>query len=104
MYIIVETRIDITFATLIMSCFLKNPRPKYFNTVNQILNYLAKSKDLEIMFKKELKLLLLGYFESDQAKNHTNRISIFRFIFILNRRPISYSLKKAMMVLSSIKA
>ena len=52
MYAIVETCIDIAFATSMVSCFTKNPGPDR----DQILKYLAGSQDREITFggKSEL--------------------------------------------------
>lgn len=56
MYAIVETGIDIAFATSMVSCFTKNPGPDHFSAVDQILKYLAGSQDREITFggKSEL--------------------------------------------------
>lgn len=39
----IETQINIIFAILIVNCFVKNLRSNYFNTVDQILRYLASN-------------------------------------------------------------
>lgn len=101
----VETCIDIAFATLIVSCSPKNSGPKYFNPVNQILRYIVEGQDWGIMFRRESELLLVRYFDSDQAKNYTKRKSTSKFRFMLNGRRISYVSKNQVVVaLFSTKA
>lgn len=55
----IETRINIAFATSMVSRFANNPSLKYFYAIDQILYYLTKSQDESIIFlgKKELKLI-----------------------------------------------
>ncbi len=50
MYAMVETYIDITSATSIVSRFAKNLSLEYFYTINQILCYLAGSQNRGIIF------------------------------------------------------
>lgn len=85
-----------------ISYFLKNLEPEYFNIINQILRYLIESWDWEIIFRKKSKLFLIDYYNLNWAKNHINKKSTLRFIFILNREPISYKLKKQVMIASSL--
>lgn len=66
MYAMVETRIDIAFATSIVSRFAKNPSSEHFNAIDQILRYLARSRKRGITtFRGEKELKLIGYSDSD---------------------------------------
>ena len=105
MYEMVETRIDIAFATSMVSRFTKNPGPDHFSAVDQILRYLAGSQDRGITFGGESELRLVGYSDSDWAGDHADRKSTSGFVFTLNGGPISYGSKKqAVVALSSTEA
>lgn len=62
-YIIVETYKNIIFVQFIVSQSTKNPSFEHFNTINQILRYLAGSQDKGIIFKEEEKLKLDRYLD-----------------------------------------
>ena len=94
MYAMVETRIDIAFATFMVSRFTKNPSSEHFNAIDQILRYLAVSPERGITFGREKELKLIGYSDSDWAGYHADRNPTSRFIFMLNGGPISYTSKK----------
>lgn len=81
MYAIIETHIAIVFSTSMVSRFSKNLGSEHFSTVNQILRYLAVSQDREIIFEREPKLKLVGYSDSNWAKDHANRKSTLGFVF-----------------------
>ncbi len=105
MYAMVETRIDIAFATSMVSRFAKNPSSEHFNAIDQILRYLAGSPDRGITFGGDEELKLIGYSDSDWAGDHADRKSTSGFIFMLNGGPISYASKKqAVVALSSTEA
>ncbi len=98
----VETQIDIAFVTSMISCFVKNPGLDHFNTVNQILRYLASSLKKGITFRGESELNLIRYSDSDWAGDHADRKSTSRFVFTLNGGLLSYDSKKqAVVALSS---
>ncbi len=105
MYAMVETRIDIAFATSMVSRFAKNPGPDHFSAVDQILRYLAGSPERRITFAGESELNLIGYSDSDWAGDHADRKSTSGFVLTLNGGPISYGSKKqAVVALSSTEA
>lgn len=104
-YAIVETYINITFTTSMVSRFAKNFSLEHFHTIDQILYYLARSQDKSIIFGGKEELKLIGYSDLGWAENHANWKSISGFIFRLNRRSVSYTFKKQIVVtLSSTKA
>lgn len=105
MYAMVETRIDIAFATSTVSRFAKNPSSEHFNAIDQILRYLAGSRERGITFGGEKELKLVGYSDSDWAGDHADRKSTSGFVFMLNGGPISYASKKqAVVALPSTEA
>ena len=101
-YAMVETQIDIAFATSIVSRFVKHPSSEHFNAIDQILRYLAGSPERGITFGGEKELKLIGYSDSDWAGDHADQKSTSGFIFILNRGPISYASKKQAVVTLSL--
>ena len=105
MYAMVETRINIAFATSMVSRFAKNPSSEHFNAIDQILRYLAGSPERGITLGGEKELKLIGYSDSDWAGDHADRKSTSGFIFMLNGGPISCASKKqAVVALSSTEA
>ena len=50
-YAMVENQIDIAFAISMISRFVKNPSSKYFNIIDQILQYLAGNPERGIIFR-----------------------------------------------------
>lgn len=72
MYAMVETQIDIAFATSIVSRFSKNPSSGYFNGIDQILQFFAKSSKMGITFGRDEELKLVGYLNFNWAGNHAD--------------------------------
>ena len=64
-YAMIETRMYIAFATSMVSRFTKNPSSEYFNAINQILQYLARSRKRGITFGRVKKLKLIEYSDFD---------------------------------------
>lgn len=94
MYIIVKTQINILFAISMVSCFAKNRKRDYFSIINQILRYIASSPKKDITFKEESELNFIRYSDSNSTRDHFDKKFISRFVFTLNKRFISFSLKK----------
>lgn len=82
------------FATSMISWFAKNLRPNHFSAINQILTYLVDSQNRDITFGKKLELCLIRYFDSDWARDHTDKKLILWFVFTLNKGSIYYNSKK----------
>ena len=53
MFFIVETRLDIAFATSIVRQFAKNPSHKYTEVVKTIMKYLKATKLVEITYGRK---------------------------------------------------
>ena len=105
MFSMVETRPDIAFATSIASRFAKNPDHQHTEAVKTILRYLKGSREREITYSGQEKLLVQGYSDSDWAGDKESRKSTSGFIFMLNGGPVSWcSKKQATVALSSTEA
>ena len=88
-----------------ISRFAKNLSFEYFNAINQILQYLARSCVSDITFGGEKELKLVGYSDSDWAGDYAGQKSTSSFVFLLSGGFISYMSKKQLVVtLSSTKA
>lgn len=108
MFLIVNTRPDITFATSIVSCFVKNPSRQYTKAVKTIMRYLKATRTVGITYgngEGSGVLIIKSYSDSDCAGDHSTRKSTLDFIFMLNGGPVSwYSKRQATIALSLIKA
>lgn len=93
-YALVDTQIDIAFATSMVSRFANCFKPDHFSAINHILRYLAGSQDKNIIFKKKPELCIIRYLDFNWVGDHVNKRSILRFDFTLNGRFINYNLKK----------
>lgn len=89
MFSMIETRLDIAFATSVASWFAINPSHQYTKMVKTILQYLKGSRKQKIIYSGQEELLIHGYSDFDQVGNRKNRKSTFGFIFMLNKRPVS---------------
>lgn len=63
MFSMVKTRPNITFATLIKICFVKNLSHPLIEVVKKILKYFKGSKNRGITYKNEEKFIIKGYLE-----------------------------------------
>lgn len=61
----VETRLDIAFATSVASQFIKNPSHQYTKVVKTIFQYLKGSKKQKITYGSQEELLVQGYIDFD---------------------------------------
>ena len=104
MFVMIETRPDIAFATSMVSRFAKNPSKAHFEAVKRIIRYLNTTKDRGITFGKG-DLIIIGYSDSDWAGDRDSRKSTSGFVFMLNNGPVSWcSKKQATVALSSTEA
>lgn len=65
----IETRLDIAFATLIASRFAKDPSYQYTKAVKTILQYLKDSREQGITYDGQEKLLVEEYLNSNWVDN-----------------------------------
>lgn len=105
MFLMVETRPNIAFATSIISCFAKNLSHQYIKAIKTILQYLKGSKKQKITYGSQNKLLIEKYSDSDWAEDKKSWNSNSGSIFMLNNDQISqYSKKQPIIAFLSSKA
>lgn len=89
MFLIMKIKSDITFAILIVNKFAKNQFYQYIKAIKTILLYIKGSKDRNMIYRSQNKLFVKGYSDFNWAGEKKSCKSIFVYIFILNRRPVS---------------
>lgn len=79
MFLIVETRPNITYGMLVMSYFATNLPHLYSKAVKTIFCYLNATRNIEIMYGRKLKgdIKIKGYFNFNWVGNHiTSKLSL----------------------------
>jgi hypothetical protein len=77
MYLTNNTRLDIAFAVNLLARFSADPTIRHWNGVKDVLQYLQDTLDLDLFYKKNQDLSLIGYVDvgylSDphNGKSHT---------------------------------
>jgi hypothetical protein len=105
MYAAVGMWPDISYTVQTLSQFLSNPRPAHWTAVKCIFQYLNGTQDLGIIYQKGGEVEPLAYSDADWGSNINDQKSILGYIFQMAGAPISWQLKKQLMVvLSSMEA
>lgn len=91
MFLIVETRFDIAYVTLVVSCFTKNLSYLYNKAVKTIFYDLKAIRDVKITYGGEYRRnqIIKGYFDFNWVSDYITKKSTSVFIFMLNGRLIS---------------
>lgn len=105
MFFIVETRPNIAFSTSIVSKFAKNLSCQYTEAIKTILWYLKGSRNRDITYEKQNKLLLKEYFDFNWAGDKKSQKSTSSYIFMFNGGPVNWcSKRQSTIALSSTEA
>lgn len=86
------SRPDISFAVNVLSRYVNNPSQLHVNAVKRIIRYLINSKDICIKYGESN--ALIGYSDSDFARDIDTRHSTTGYIFKMNDGPITWSSQK----------
>jgi hypothetical protein len=89
MYTSIATHPNITFAVLILSQFLDNPREAHWDTVKHIFHYLVGTKTLVLTYSGE-QHDLEGYTDADGTMQEHQR-AVSGSTFLVNGGTISWS-------------
>ncbi len=104
MFLMVETKPDIVFATSVISHFAKNTSRQHTEAVKTMMRHLKATRTLGITYGREKgrDLIIKDYSDSNWAGDHVTRKSTSGFIFILNGGPVNWrSKRQATVALSS---
>ena len=91
MFLMVETRPDVTLATSVTSRFAKPPGHQHMEEVKTILKYLKRTRDRGITYGglDQEDFLVKSYSDSDWTSDKESRKLTSGFIFMLNNGPVS---------------
>lgn len=89
-FLIMEIRPNIAFATFVTSYFVKNQGHYYTEAVKTILQYLKELQDQRITYDSQKQLLVEGYSDFNWTENKKSRKSTSEFIFMLSRGSVSW--------------
>jgi hypothetical protein len=88
MYIMLETRFDITYFISVISRYVSNLTQIHWQAIKRIFRYLRKTYQMKLMFREALKFLE-SYTNSNWAKDQDIRRSISEYAFNVNSEIIS---------------
>lgn len=95
MYIAIGTRPDIMFSVSYLSRFLDKPTERTWGAAKRILKYLHATKNLKLIFKKDERINLTCFSDSDWASCKIDRKSVSGgAIFFMNNLVSWYSRKQ----------
>jgi hypothetical protein len=94
LYLLILTRLDISFALGRLSQYLSNPAKFYIIALRKVLKYLRSTIDYRITFSRKRPKGLIRYSNSDFASNRSDRLSILGNVFMLGGGLISWASKK----------
>jgi len=104
MYLTV-TRPDLMFVVYLLSRFLADPKEEHMMAAKRVLRYLSGTLDFGVFYKRSSVLNLLGFTDSDYARDRYDRRSTSGYVFLLNGAAICWSSRKQDIVtLSSTEA
>jgi hypothetical protein len=104
-YLVSGTRPDIALAVNIVSRFQVNPGPLHWKAVLRIIGYLKRNKSLALEFKSNGSSSLVGFTDSDWARDIDSRRSTSGVITFYDGCPISWRvIKQKSVALSSAEA
>ena len=89
MYAMVCTRPDIAYAVGVVSRFLSNPRRQHWEAVKWIMRYLRGTSKLKLTFGSG-KPVLIGYTDSDMARDVDNRKSTSGYLMTFSGGAVSW--------------
>jgi hypothetical protein len=97
MYIMLETRLDITYFMSVISRYVSNFTQTHWQAVKRIFRYLRETYQIKLMFREALKSLK-SYTNSNWTENQDIRRSISEYAFNVNSEIISWFSKRQFIV------
>ncbi|KAL5564205.1 hypothetical protein UlMin_027369 [Ulmus minor] len=92
------TRPDIMYSVSLISRYMENPTEMHLLAAKRILRYLQGTKEFGLFYKKGEKSDLIGFTNSDYARDQDDRKSTSGYVFILGSGAVSWSSKKQSIV------
>ncbi|RFU23821.1 hypothetical protein B7463_g12517, partial [Scytalidium lignicola] len=90
MYLMTQTRPDLSFPVSRLLQFLQNPSPQHLKLAKQVFQYLQGTQDVGITFRGDGNLDFYSFSDSDYSGCLETRRSTIGYLFFLDGRPISW--------------
>ncbi len=97
MYIMLKTRLDITYFISVISRYVFNLIQTHWQAIKRIFRYLRKTYQMKLMFRETLKFLK-NYTNSNWAENQNIKRSISEYAFNVNNVIINWFSKRQFIV------
>lgn len=101
LYLVLGTRIDITYIVIKLSRFSSNPSKEHFTAIKRVLRYLSGTKEYSLTYKRSGSSYISSYCDSDYAGDTSTAKSTLGYIFYLAGGPISWRSKLQSIVAQS---
>ena len=101
MYVMLFTRLDISYSVGIVSLYQSNPGPKYWQDVKHILKYLLRTRDFMLVYRCE-DLIPIAYTDSDFQSYLDFKKSTSGCVFTLGGEAITWRSVKQSCIADSI--
>ncbi|XP_074306386.1 putative mitochondrial protein AtMg00240 [Silene latifolia] len=88
------TRPDLLYAVHVLSQFVQSPRKDHWEAAIRVVKYLKGDPGKGIVMRKDAKLQLNGYSDSDYARCPLTRRSLTGYFVALDTTPISWKVRK----------
>ena len=88
------TRPDIMYAVSLISRYMENPKEIHLLAAKRIFRYLQGTADFGLLYKKGEHSDLMGFTDSDYARDQDDRKSTSGYVFMLGTGVVSWSSKK----------
>ncbi|XP_045797992.1 secreted RxLR effector protein 161-like [Trifolium pratense] len=104
MYLL-ATRPDLTFSVCLVARYMERPTEIHLAAIKRIMRYLKGTIELGIWYRRNEKLTLVGWSDSDYAGDLYDRKSTSGYVYMLGLSAVSWSSKKqAIVTLSTTEA
>ena len=101
MYVQVCTRLDITYAVGMLGRYQSNSSLKQWRAAKKVMQYLQKTRDYKLTYRRYDHLDMIGYSYSNFANYFDFRKSTSKYVFLLVEGAISWRSAKQTLVASS---
>ena len=99
------TRLDLIFSVSYLSRFMSKPYSNHMAAAKRILRYIKGTSEYGLVYGSDKEPRLMGYCDSDYARDLDDRKSTSRYIFLLESKPITWNCcKQKVVAMSSCEA
>ncbi|XP_047334161.1 secreted RxLR effector protein 161-like [Impatiens glandulifera] len=89
-YVMVCTRPDLAHVVSVVSRFMVQPGKEHWQAVKRIFRYLRRTFDVGLIYRGDTQCLIIGYSDSDYARNVDSRRSMTSYVFTLGGSVVSW--------------